>query len=186
MDDLANYEVKVMEPVTGTYRGYKIISSPLPSSGGTHVIEALNIMENFDIASMGFDSAEKLHIPLSSMSPTVVLKEDGSPFMVLGSPGATKIITTVTQIISNVIDFDMSMQEAIDAPRLYNNATSAIQYETRLNADSIKKLEELGNTVEPNDEFNRSFGSVNAVMYGEDGTLLGGADPRRDGKALGY
>ena len=51
-----------MEPVTGTYRGYKIISSPLPSSGGTHVIEALNIMENFDIASMGFDSAEKLHI----------------------------------------------------------------------------------------------------------------------------
>jgi gamma-glutamyltranspeptidase/glutathione hydrolase len=62
MDDLANYEVKVMEPVTGTYRGYKIISSPLPSSGGTHVIEALNIMENFDIASMGFDSAEKLHI----------------------------------------------------------------------------------------------------------------------------
>ena len=307
MDDLVNYEVKVMEPVTGTYRGYKIISSPLPSSGGTHVIEALNIMENFDIASMGFDSAEKLHImteafkmcfhdreefmgdpdyvevpvngilskkrakelaaqidpavaskyeqispwqyehedtthfsvadaegnmvsvtqtvnglfgakiipdgygfvlnnemddfsanpespnaiagnkvPLSSMSPTVVLKEDGSPFMVLGSPGATKIITTVTQIISNVIDFDMSMQEAIDAPRLYNNATSAIQYETRLNADSIKKLEELGNTVEPNDEFNRSFGSVNAVMYGEDGTLLGGADPRRDGKALGY
>ncbi|MBO1695131.1 gamma-glutamyltransferase, partial [Bacteroides uniformis] len=68
-----------------------------------------------------------------SMSPTVVLKEDGSPFMVLGSPGATKIITTVTQIISNVIDFDMSMQEAIDEPRLYNNATSAIQYETRLN-----------------------------------------------------
>ena len=80
----------------------------------------------------------------------------------------------------------MSMQEAIDAPRLYNNATSAIQYETRLNADSIKKLEELGNTEEPNDEFNRSFGSVNAVMYGEDGTLLGGADPKRDGKALGY
>ena len=40
--------------------------------------------------------------------------------------------------------------------------------------------------VEPNDEFTRSFGSVNAVMYGEDGTLLGGADPRRDGKALGY
>lgn len=307
MDDLANYEVKVMEPVTGTYRGYKIISSPLPSSGGTHVIEALNIMENFDIKSMGFDSPEKLHImteafkilfhdreefmgdpdyvevpvngilskerakalaaqidpavaskyeqinpwqyehedtthfsvadaegnmvsvtqtvnglfgakivpdgygfvlnnemddfsadpespnaiagnkvPLSSMSPTVVLKEDGSPFMVLGSPGATKIITTVTQVISNVIDFDMTMQEAIDAPRLYNNATSAIQYETRLNADSIKKLEELGNTVEANDEFNRTFGSVNAVMYSEDGTLLGGADPRRDGKALGY
>ena len=307
MDDLANYEVKVMEPVTGTYRGYKIISSPLPSSGGTHVIEALNIMENFDIASMGFDSAEKLHImteafkmcfhdreefmgdpdyvevpvngilskkrakelaaqidpavaskyeqispwqyehedtthfsvadaegnmvsvtqtvnglfgakiipdgygfvlnnemddfsanpespnaiaggkvPLSSMSPTIVLKEDGTPFMVLGSPGATKIITTVAQIISNVIDFDMDMQEAINAPRLYNNATSAIQYESRFSEDTMKKLEELGNGLEMSDEYNRSFGSVNAVMYGEDGTLLGGADPRRDGKALGY
>lgn len=307
LEDLANYDVKVMEPVTGTYRGYQIISSPLPSSGGTHVIEALNIMENFDIKSMGFDSPEKLHImteafkmcfhdreefmgdpdyvevpvngilskerakvlasqidpgrasryeqvspwqyehedtthfsvadekgnmvsvtqtvnglfgskvlpdgygfvlnnemgdfsvdpaspnaiagnkvPLSSMSPTIVLKEDGTPFMVLGSPGATKIITTVAQVISNAIDFNMTMQEAIDAPRLYNNATSSVQYETRLNADSIKKLEELGNVVEANEEFNRSFGSVNAVMYSEDGTLQGGADPRRDGKALGY
>lgn len=307
MEDLANYEVKVMEPVKGTYRGYQIISSPLPSSGGTHVIEALNIMENFDVAAMGFDSPERLHVmteafkmcfhdreefmgdpdyvevpvngilskerakelaaqidpavaanyeqispwqyehedtthfsvadaegnmvsvtqtvnglfgakvipdgygfilnnemddfsadpqspnaiaggkvPLSSMSPTVVLKEDGTPFMVLGSPGATKIITTVTQIISNVIDFDMTMQEAIDAPRLYNNATSAVQYESRFSEETMKKLEELGNTLEMSDEFNRSFGSVNAVMYGEDGTLLGGADPRRDGKALGY
>lgn len=307
MEDLAEYEVKVMEPVTGTYRGYQIISSPLPSSGGTHVIEALNIMENFDIASLGFDSPEKLHImteafkmcfhdreefmgdpdyvdvpvngilskerakelasqidpavaanyeqispwqyehedtthfsvadaegnmvsvtqtvnglfgakiipdgygfvlnnemddfsadpespnaiaggkvPLSSMSPTIVLKEDGSPFMVLGSPGATKIITTVTQIISNVIDFNMGMQEAIDAPRLFNNAQASIQYETRLNEESMKKLEELGNELKPSDEFNRTFGSVNAVMYNEDGTLSGGADPRRDGKALGY
>lgn len=307
MDDLANYEVKVMEPVTGTYRGYQIISSPLPSSGGSHVIEALNIMENFDITGMGFDSPERLHVmtesfkmlfhdreefmgdpdyvdvpiggilskerakalaaqidpgkaanyeqispwqyehedtthfsvadangnmvsvtqtvnglfgakiipdgygfvlnnemddfsadpespnaiapnkvPLSSMSPTIVLKEDGTPFMVLGSPGATKIITTVTQIISNVVDFDMGMQEAIDAPRLYNNATSAIQYESRFSEDTMKKLEELGNELEMSDEYNRSFGSVNAVMYSEDGTLLGGADPRRDGKALGY
>lgn len=307
MDDLANYEVKVMEPVEGTYRGYKIISSPLPSSGGTHVIEALNIMENFDITGMGFDSPERLHVmteafkmcfhdreefmgdpdyvevpvngilskerakqlaaqidpakaadyeqispwqyehedtthfsvadaegnmvsvtqtvnglfgakivpdgygfmlnnemddfsadpespnaiaggkvPLSSMSPTIVLKEDGTPFMVLGSPGATKIITTVAQIISNVIDFDMDMQEAIDAPRLYNNATSAIQYESRFSEETMKKLEELGNELDMSDEYNRTFGSVNAVMYGEDGTLLGGADPRRDGKALGY
>ena len=307
MADMENYEVEIMEPAKGTYRGYQIISSPLPSSGGAHVIEALNIMENFDIGSMGFDSPERLHVmseafkmcfhdreefmgdpayvdvpingilskerakelaaqiqpgvaasyeqispwqyehedtthfsvadaegnmvsvtqtvnglfgakvipegygfvlnnemddfsadaqspnaiaggkvPLSSMSPTIVLKEDGSPFMVLGSPGATKIITTVTQIISNVIDFDMDMQEAIDAPRIFNNATSAISYESRLSEETMKKLEELGNTLDMSDEFNRSFGSVNAVMYGEDGTLLGGADPRRDGKALGY
>lgn len=307
MDDLANYEVKVMEPAKGTYRGYQIISSPLPSSGGAHIIEALNIMENFDIKTMGFDSPEKLHVmteafkmcfhdreefmgdpdyvevpitgilskerakdlsaqidpakateytqispwqyehedtthfsvadskgnmvgvtqtvnglfgakiipdgygfvlnnemddfsadpaspnaiapnkvPLSSMSPTIVLKEDGTPFMVLGSPGATKIITTVTQIISNVVDHDMDMQEAINAPRLFNNATSTVQYEARFAEDTMNKLAAFGNELEISDEYNRSFGSVNAVMYREDGTLLGGADPRRDGKALGY
>ena len=62
MADMENYEVEIMEPAKGTYRGYQIISSPLPSSGGAHVIEALNIMENFDIGSMGFDSPERLHV----------------------------------------------------------------------------------------------------------------------------
>ena len=80
----------------------------------------------------------------------------------------------------------MTMQEAIDAPRVYNNATSKIQYESRFSEDTMKKLAELGNELDMSDDFNRSFGSVNAVMYSEDGTLLGGADPRRDGKALGY
>ena len=145
-----------------------------------------NEMDDFSADAQSPNAIAGGKVPLSSMSPTIVLKEDGSPFMVLGSPGATKIITTVTQIISNVIDFDMDMQEAIDAPRIFNNATSAISYESRLSEETMKKLEELGNTLDMSDEFNRSFGSVNAVMYGEDGTLLGGADPRRDGKALGY
>ena len=304
--DLENYQVQVMEPVKGTYRGYQIISSPLPSSGGTHVVQALNIMENFDIKGMGFGSKDNLHVlaesfkilfndrakymgdpayvkvpvkgiadkeyakaqaaqidmekiaeyeeinpwiyehedtthysvadakgnmvsvtktvnglfgakvavdgygfvlnnemddfsadpespnaiapgktPLSSMSPTIVLKEDGSPFMVLGSPGATKIITTVTQIISNVIDHGMTMQEAINAPRIFNNATSPISYETRLEEGVMKDLEAMGYELEASDSYNRTFGSVNAVMYGEN-ELLGGADPRRDGKAVGY
>ena len=60
--DLENYEVETLEPVRGSYRGYTVLSSPLPSSGGTHVIEALNILENFDISSYGFGSAEDLHI----------------------------------------------------------------------------------------------------------------------------
>lgn len=307
LEDLSSYEVKVMEPVQGTYRGYQIISSPLPSSGGTHVIEALNIMENFDIAAMGFDSPERLHVlteafrmcfrdreefmgdpdyvdvpvngilskeragelaariipgkaavyepvspwqyehedtthfsvadaegnmvsvtqtvngifgskvipdgcgfvlnnemndfsadpespnaiaggkvPLSSMSPTIVLKEDGTPFMVLGSPGATKIITTTVQVISNVIDFKMDIQEAVNAPRIYNQASETVEYEARFGESTIEALKKSGNEPAPSDAFNKSFGAVNAVMYGEDGTLSGGADPRRDGKAVGY
>ncbi len=61
MDDLANYHAQELAPVTGEYRGYQVISSPPPSSGGTHLIEILNIMENFDIGSMKINSPEYIH-----------------------------------------------------------------------------------------------------------------------------
>lgn len=54
-----------------------------------------------------------------SMTPTIVLK-DGKPFMVIGTPGGTTIITTVMQVICNVIDFDMNIQQAVDAPRIHH------------------------------------------------------------------
>ena len=53
VDDLAHYEVKEREPVRGTYRGYEVISAPPPSSGGTSLIEILNILEGYDLAKMG-------------------------------------------------------------------------------------------------------------------------------------
>lgn len=123
--------------------------------------------------------------PLSSMSPTIVLK-DGKPFMVLGSPGATKIISTVSQVISRVIDHNMGMQEAIDAPRLYDNTSDTINVETRVSDETVKKLQEMGHKVNVTSDWDRGMGSVQGVMYKEDGTLEGGADPRRDGKALGF
>lgn len=61
LEDLAGYNVSYRVPITGSYRGYDLISSPPPSAGGTHVIELLNIMENFDVAGMGLGSAESLH-----------------------------------------------------------------------------------------------------------------------------
>jgi gamma-glutamyltranspeptidase/glutathione hydrolase len=61
MDDLANYQVLEHDPVEGDYRGYKLISSPPPSSGGTHLIEILNILENYDIGSMQVNSPEYVH-----------------------------------------------------------------------------------------------------------------------------
>lgn len=305
VEDFENYTVKEMEPVRGTYRGYQIISSPLPSSGGTHVVEALNVLENFDVASMEHNSAENLHYlaeafkiafndralymgdpeyvdvpiggltskeyakkqaeqiqpdkatvyeevnpwtyehkdtthfsvadkdgnmvavtqthnypsgvamneygfifnnemddfsadpespnaiapgktPLSSMSPTVVLKEDGSPFMVLGTPGATRIITTVTQLISNVIDHGMTIQEAIDAPRIFNTSTSAVAYEGRIDKSVIAELVEMGYEMDEKEEIDKYFGNANAVYYGDDGKLYGGSDFRRDSKSFGY
>src|SRR5258708_29886440 len=63
-EDLAHYEVKEREPVRGTYRGYEIISAPPPSSGGTVLIEALNILEGYDLGKLGNRSAQSIHFTI--------------------------------------------------------------------------------------------------------------------------
>ena len=305
LDDLSNYEVEELEPIQGTYRGKTIISSPLPSSGGTHVIESLNILENFNISNYDLYSSERLHLfseifkmvykdrakymgdpkyvdvpehgliskayaksladkidmnlskeyndedpwiyehedtthysvadkdgnmvavtqtinwtfgsgvvvddygfvlnneisdfstdvdspncveggkkPLSSMSPTIVLNEDNSPLMVLGSPGGARIIPTVTQVISNVIDYNMNIQDAIDAYRMYDNTKNKIIYEGGLTNNTLIKLTSMGHEVEKYEEgYNKHFGGVQGIEY-KDNKIIGGADSRRDGKAL--
>ena len=311
-EDLANYKVNLREPVKSTYRGYEIISCPPPSSGGTHLIQILNVLENFDIASMEVNSPEYVHVfseafkaafadraeymadtdfvenvpikgltskdyaktiadkitdqsqdwdkgypaeyegnsttsfsvadkegnivtvtqtiecsfgsavaipgygfilndqmhdfstdpesancveggkhPLSSMSPTVVLNEDGTPFMTLGSPGATRIFPTIVQVVSRVIDSGMTLQDAVNTARIYDNGTdTGICYELgapdALSDETLAALEAMGHTVTAQGEWDMFFGGVQGVMYNEDGTLSGAADPRRDGKALGY
>ena len=305
LDDLSNYEVEELEPIQGTYRGKTIISSPLPSSGGTHVIESLNILENFNISNYDLYSSERLHLfseifkmvykdrakymgdpkyvdvpehgliskayaksladkidmnlskeyndedpwiyehedtthysvadkdgnmvavtqtinwtfgsgvvvddygfvlnneisdfstdvdspncveggkkPLSSMSPTIVLNEDNSPLMILGSPGGARIIPTVTQVISNVIDYNMNIQDAIDAYRMYDNTKNKIIYEGGLTNNTLIKLTSMGHEVEKYEEgYNKHFGGVQGIEY-KDNKIIGGADSRRDGKAL--
>lgn len=306
LEDLAEYEVKVRKPVKGTYRGYEIISAPPSSSGGTHVIQLLNIMENYDLKSMGLNTAESLHAwseaaklmfadrgeymadtdfvdvplaglvskdyakelyeridmekaakdvehgdprkyesgstthfsvmdkegnivavtktinhffgsgvtvpgtgillnnemddfdvepgrsnsiepkkkPLSSMTPTIVLR-DGKPFMTLGSPGATRILTTVAQVISNVVDHGMDIQEAINAPRMFDNG-NGLKLEGRISEDVVKELEAKGHEVEVRDDYDLYFGGAQGITLEESGKLHGGADPRRDGKAAAY
>lgn len=305
-EDFTSFEANELTPVEGTYRGYKIYSSPLPSSGGLCVIQLLNILENFDIASMGHNTVETIHVmseamkmmyadrakylgadtedamvksmmskayakslaekismtevleptahdpmqyehmdtthfsiadkdgnmvactqtingyfgssvapagfgfmlnnemgdfstdptspnaiapgkcPLSSMSPTVICREDGTPFLTLGSPGGSLIIIGVAQVIMNVVDFGMDIQAAINEPRMADTTANLIQYESRIDPSVIEGLQKLGHKVSdtPTD-WNRGLGSIQAVLYGEDGKLYGGADPRRDNKALG-
>lgn len=310
--DLDNYEAKLREPITGTYRGYQIISCPPPSSGGTHIVQIFNVLENFDVGSMEVNSSEYIHLwsetlkavfadrekymadtdfvedvplsgltdkeyaktiadritnqsqswmagdpteyvhdsttsfsvvdkygnmvtvtqtlecsfgscvavpgygfvlndemhdfstnpnsvncvqgkkhPLSSMSPTIVLKEDGSPFMTLGTPAGLRIYTTLAQIISKVIDHGMDLQTAIDCARIYDNGSArGIEYETGckypITADTIAELCTMGHVTTQKGNWKIYFGGVQGVMYEEDGTLFGAADPRRDGKAIGY
>lgn len=310
MEDLANYEPVIREPVTGTYRGYQIISTPPASSGGTHIVEVLNILENYDIGAMGVNTAETLHVwseamkacfadrsaymadtafatvplkgltskdyaktifekitdqsqdwnagdpmpyegnsttaysvadaegnivsvtqtiecffgckiaipgygfimndqlhdfdtdpesvncleggkkPLSSMSPTIVLDEQGNAFMSVGSPGGLRIWPTVAQVISNVIDHGMSMQEAIDCARIYERGNAdGICYESDgknpVTADVISALEAQGHAVTDKGAWNLFFGGCQGILFTDDG-IQGGADPRRDGKAIGF
>ena len=303
--DLKDYKVDVKEPVIGHYRGYKIISSPPPSSGGTHIIQTLNILENFDVSKLDINSAEYMHLfseafklayedrakfmgdtdfvdvplnglrskayakqlsrkinlkkaqntvcydpwtyehddtthysigddkgnvvsvtktinhffgscvvaegtgillndtmadfsikkydvnsvdkrkkPLSTMAPTIIMKDD-KPVAVLGSPGGARIINAVVQVISKLVDHDMDIQEAIDSPRITQNFSNQLCYEDRMCLDEINELVQMGHEVITRDKYDKKMGGVNGVSYLDDGTIVGGADPRRDGLAIG-
>ncbi len=319
MEDLKNYQVKEREPLRAMYRGNEIITMPPPSSGGIALIEMLNMLGRYDLASMGFNSSRELHVkveamrrafadrseylgdtdfvkvpvaglveksyadkqaasinlarastsakikqgkptgyestetthftvidkdgnvatntytlngsfgsyatvegagfllnnemddfaakpgtanmygllqseknavaarkrPLSAMTPTIVLK-DGKVWFALGSPGGPTIINTVLQTIINVIDHGMTMQEAVDAPRIHHQwMPDQIVYEPGgIVADVKDKLSTMGHqfTDKP-----RRMGDCEAIMIDpKTGVRLGASDPRRGGKAVGY
>lgn len=307
-EDLRTYKPVWRKPVVGNYRGYEIISMAPPSSGGIHIIEILNIMENANIGDMGFGSINTISLmteamrqayadrseylgdpdfvkvpveklidkdyaksifkkinlnratpsknvkpglgkesnntthysvadkwgnavsvtytinasygsaaavdgagfllnnemddfsikpgvpniyglvggdanaiepnkrPLSSMSPTIILK-DGKLFMVVGSPGGARIITTVLQVISNVIDHKMNISEAVSAPRFHMQwLPDEIRIEKfGMTKDTIKALENKGyKIVELPD-----MGDVNAILI-DNGIFYGTMDPRKE------
>jgi len=339
-DDLAHYEVKEREPVRGTYRGYEVISAPPPSSGGTVLIESLNILEGYDLAKLGNRSAQAIHFeveafrraffdraefmgdpdfskipvaqlidkkyaaawrdsidparaspskelkrpvvfseleqdaaerppapirhesdqtthysavdaegnavsvtttlngwfgsrvtadglgfllndemddfsskpgvpngdgliqgeanaiapgkrPLSSMSPTIVA-HDGKTVMVLGSPGSSKIITTVANVLIGVIDYGMNIQEAENAPRFHNQwLPDVVNVEKWFSPDTLGALRQMGYSIQTGiyDGNPRGYWSdAECIAIDEKtGERLGASDGRNtSGKAVGY
>ncbi len=317
MDDLARYRAVEREPVAGSYRGHTIVSMPPPSSGGAHVIEILDILEGYDLAAQGLNSAASLHEmaeaeklayadraawlgdpdsvtvplrgltskayaaalraqispdrarpasdirpgepqryesdetthfsivdadgnavsntytlnfsygsglvaggtgvllnnelddfaakagaanayglmggdanapgpnrrPLSSMSPTIVMK-DGKVELVTGSPGGSRIITTVLQIIVDTIDHGLNVAEAESAPRAHDQLwPDELRIERGVSPDTIRLLEAMGHKVVTRE----SMGSANTIARSPDGVLTGASDPRQRGTlAAGY
>ena len=318
VEDLVSYEAKTRTPIRGTYRGYDIISMPPISSGGTALVQMLNILEGYDLRASGHGSAQTAHlmveamrrayadrarylgdpefnptIPiarllsksyagqlrrsirasrashsspdsfewpvegeetthlsvvdadrnavsltytleqgygskivvpgggfllnnemgdfnagpgltdetgligtppnlaepgkrmLSSMTPTIVAR-DGQLFMVTGSPGGRTIINTVLHTILNVIDFEMNVQEAIDAARFHHQwLPDRMTYERYgLSPDTIALLERRGHTLDQRS----SQGVAQAIFYdAEEDVLSGAADRRSAGStAAGY
>lgn len=120
---------------------------------------------------------------LSSMTPTIVEK-DNTLFMVVGTPGGSTIITSVFQTILNVIDYDMGMQEAVNAKRIHHQwKPDTIFTETdAIDSTIIVQLSEMGHNIVSRG----NIGAVDAILVKPDGKLEGGADPRGDDFAAGY
>ena len=120
--------------------------------------------------------------PLSSMTPTIVLK-DGKPFLVTGSPGGSRIITTVLQIVVDVIDRGMSVAEAVSTPRVHHQwMPDAVVAERGIAPELVQALEARGHTV----SVRRPVTSANSIAITPEG-FVGAADPRTRGAlAAGY
>ncbi len=120
---------------------------------------------------------------LSSMTPTIVLKDE-KLFLVVGSPGGSTIITSVFQVFLNVAEFGMTASEAVSAKRFHHQwLPDVIQIEENtFDSLKIQELESMGHTVKVSD----LIGRVEAILILPDGKLEGAADPRRDDDAEGW
>lgn len=170
--------------------------------GNGVVPEGCGFFMNNQLSSFSFTSGSVHNIvpykqPVSHIMPTIIMK-DGDPWATLGSPGGLRIPSAVFQVVVNLIDFGMDMQEAISSPRVYAYAagsddislTSKDLYVEKAIPQNVRDmLKKMNYNVIPYGSGNIDlyFGGVQGIrFYPEEGKLHGGADPRRDGKALGY
>ena len=120
---------------------------------------------------------------LSSMTPSI-LEKDGKLFMVVGTPGGSTIITSVFQAILNVVDFGMTMQEAVAAPRFHHQwLPDQVDYEPKAISENVREtLRKKGYNLKER----KPYGRVDGILVNPNGTYQGGADPRGDDKIEGY
>lgn len=149
-----------------------------------------NEMDDFSTNPNSVSAPEPGKRPLSSMSPTIVLK-DGKPFMALGSPGATRIFPSMAQIIMNVVDFGMGLDEAIEAPRMFCSSSAGkpgtLFVESRIPVEVRDALKAMGHTVSVRGDYDSYFGGAQAILLDQSsGTIYGAADSRRLGAAIGF
>ncbi|NLG87250.1 MAG: gamma-glutamyltransferase, partial [Firmicutes bacterium] len=141
-----------------------------------------NEMTDFDFTPGGANEVAPGKRPRSSMTPTIVFK-DGVPVFSVGSPGGSTIITTVLQVVMNLIDHKLPVQEAIDAPRIFSSSYPNVRWEAGLPEAVREELTQRGHKFEDQPSV---IGSVQSIVVDlETGKLYGGADNRREGTVIG-
>jgi gamma-glutamyltranspeptidase/glutathione hydrolase len=139
-----------------------------------------NEMTDFDFVPGGPNQVAPGKRPRSSMNPTIVFR-DGQPVFALGSPGGATIITTVMQVFLNVVEHQMALQDAIDAPRIFSSSYPSVTWEEGLDPATLDALTALGHKPAA---MPTVIGSVQAALRGPDGEWTGGADHRREGTVI--
>lgn len=149
-----------------------------------------NQMADFSADALSLNAPRPQRRPLSSMGPLILFKES-KPFLVLGSPGGTRIFPSLTQIILNITEFGMSLDEAIEAPRFFTYSVEGkarnLHVESRIPSSIIQTLEKMGHKLTARKAYDTYFGGAQGILILKEKKLIfGGADSRRDGYGAGY
>jgi gamma-glutamyltranspeptidase/glutathione hydrolase len=152
--------------------------------GGGFILN--NEMQNFNVDPGHPNSLQPHKRVVTSLVPTIILKE-GRPIYAVGTPGGDLILSTVAQVIVNLLDFKMPLREAIYAPRMFSIFSQReLEVENRFSDKGLVQLETLGHQVKRSEAFRAYFGAVQSIMYdARTNTLIGCSDPRRSGAAIG-
>ena len=142
-------------------------------------------MHDFDPEPGRLNSVEPKKRPLSSMGPTILFKDD-RPYVALGGAGGPRIISSVVQTILNIVEFGMTLDQAVAAPR-FHCQRDKVTVENGIRYNTLKALMTIGHRIETKPRNDLFFGGVQAAMSDSaQGVYLGTADPRRDGIALAF
>ncbi len=144
-----------------------------------------NEMKNF--SARGVNTMAPGKRMRTTIAPTIVL--DGREVVLaLGSPGAARIVSATTILVSNVVDYRMDIQTAIDSARFHARDSEAdLSVEGRIPPAALASLEALGYRLDRRDDFDLFFGGAQGIARDpRTGRLTGGADPRRDGAVIAY
>lgn len=163
--------------------GHAAVAVPGTVAGLTMALEKYGTMKLPRVLAPAIRLAEQGFVVGPTLAGIVI-----DNFEAIGTPGAARIVSTMTLLVSNLVDFGMGIQEAIEAPRFYARDSEAdLSVEARMPAATVEALTKMGYRIKMLGEYDLFFGGAQGIVIDhKTGLRIGGADPRRDGAVVGY